>query len=130
MPIYGKSFFISDIVEILPRSKVERDMNTTPVFLAIIIAGISMIKFIEGKSVSTGKFSVREKYDRYNGKRFNCKYLIKRKFIVSIILRVGNETTTATEITESATQEAVTEDDPGNSTGIATISITVIYCMA
>ena len=56
--------------------------------------------------------------------------MIKRKFIVSIILRVGNETTTATEITESATQEAVTEDDSGKSTGIEIISISLICCMA
>ena len=70
------------------------------------------------------------KVDRYNQKYVACKYLTKRKFIVPIILRVGNETTTATEITESATQEATTEVDSGNSTGIAIINKSRIGCMA
>ena len=56
--IIESPFFITDTAEVLPRSKVERDMNTTPVFLAIIIAGISTIAFSEGKLVSTGKYSV------------------------------------------------------------------------
>ena len=107
-------------------------MNTTLVFLAIIIAGISTITFIEGKSVSTGKYSARGKVDRYYTKpKINrLKNLIKRKFIVPIILRVANKTSTTNEITERGTQEAVTEDDDSrNSTGITIISISLICCI-
>ena len=105
-------------------------MNTTTVFLAIIIAGILTITFIEGKSVSAGKLSFRENTIVTMKKICRIQIFDKRKCIVPIILRVGNETTTATEITESATQEAVTEDDSGKSTGIEIISISLICFMA
>ena len=59
MPFYNKVlFFILDTAETLPSSKVKKDMNTMRLLLAIMIAGVLTITFVEGKSVSTGEWLI------------------------------------------------------------------------